>query len=66
MQAAVVLKELVDRLVEQWRLEVLLDAGYPLALAERIAAAHYVDLHQAVELVTVHKCTPKKAAEILL
>ena len=50
--------------VESWRLHVLLEAGYPLPLAERIAVSD-VDLHRAVELVTLG-CAPETAAEILL
>ena len=51
--------------VESWRLHVLMEAGYPLPLAERIAGNEAVDLHRAVELVA-SGCTPKTAAEILL
>ena len=51
-------------LVEGWRLHVLMEAGYPLPLAERIAASE-VDLHRAVELVQAG-CAPETAAEILL
>ncbi|HJQ75418.1 MAG TPA: hypothetical protein VJ814_11040, partial [Gaiellaceae bacterium] len=50
--------------VESWRLHVLIEAGYPLPLAERIAASE-ADLHHAVELVQ-NGCTPETAAEILL
>jgi len=50
--------------VESWRLHVLIEAGYPLALAERIAASD-ADLHQAVELVD-NGCGHATAAEILL
>ena len=50
--------------VESWRLHVLMEAGYPLPLAERIAASE-VDLHRAVELL-VSGCAPETAAEILL
>ena len=50
--------------VESWRLHVLMEAGYPLSLAERIAASE-VDLHRAVELLT-RGCSPATAAEILL
>lgn len=50
--------------VESWRLHVLMEAGYPLPLAERIAGSD-VDLHRAVELLT-NGCTPETAAEILL
>jgi hypothetical protein len=50
--------------VESWRLHVLMEAGYPLPLAERLAGSE-ADLHRAVELVT-QGCAPKTAAEILL
>ena len=50
--------------VESWRLHVLIEAGYPLSLAERIAASE-ADLHQAVELVG-NGCAPDTATEILL
>jgi hypothetical protein len=50
--------------VESWRLHVLIEAGYPLSLAERLAASE-ADLHLAVELV--HSgCEHATAAEILL
>jgi hypothetical protein len=51
--------------VESWRLHVLMEAGYPLTLAERIAGSENIDLHRAVELVA-SGCTPETAAEILL
>ena len=51
--------------VESWRLHVLMDAGYPLALAERIAQSD-ADLHEAVDIVTRRGCSPEIAAEILL
>jgi hypothetical protein len=50
--------------VESWRLHVLIEAGYPLPLAERLAGSE-ADLHVAVDLLTVG-CTPETAAEILL
>ena len=50
--------------VESWRLHVLLEAGYPPLLCERLAASE-VDLHRAVELVK-SGCKPETAAEILL
>ena len=50
--------------VESWRLHVLIEAGFPLPLAERIAASE-ADLHIAVELVS-QGCKPVTAAEILL
>ena len=50
--------------VESWRLHVLIEAGYPLDLAERLAASE-ADLHVAVELVS-NGCEHETAAEILL
>ncbi len=50
--------------VESWRLHVLIEAGYPLLLAERLAGSE-ADLHTAVDLVSAG-CTPETAAEILL
>jgi hypothetical protein len=50
--------------VESWRLHVLIEAGYPLELAEKLAASE-VDLHTAVELVG-QGCTPDIATRILL
>jgi hypothetical protein len=50
--------------VESWRLHVLIEAGYPLPLAERLAGSE-VDLHRAVKLLD-RGCTPETAAEILL
>lgn len=50
--------------VESWRLHTLLEAGYPVHLAERLAASE-VDLHVAVELLR-QGCEPATAAEILL
>ena len=50
--------------VEGWRLHVLIEAGYPLPLAERVAQSE-VDLHYAVELVE-QGCTPEVATRILL
>jgi hypothetical protein len=51
--------------VESWRLHVLIEAGYPLPLAEKLAHSE-ADLHQAVELVTAAGCRHDLAAEILL
>jgi hypothetical protein len=50
--------------VEGWRLHVLMEAGYPLPLAEKIAGSE-ADLHRAVELLRAG-CTPETAANILL
>jgi hypothetical protein len=50
--------------VESWRLHVLIEAGYPLSVAELLAASE-ADLHLAVELVG-NGCEHTTAAEILL
>ena len=50
--------------VESWRLHVLIEAGYPLPLAERLAASE-ADLHLACELVG-SGCRHETAAQILL
>jgi hypothetical protein len=50
--------------VESWRLHVLIEAGYPLPLAERLAGSE-ADLHIAVDLVRAG-CSATVAAEILL
>ncbi len=50
--------------VEGWRLHILIEAGFPLHLAERLAASE-ADLHTCVDLVR-HGCAPVTAAEILL
>jgi len=50
--------------VESWRLHVLVEAGYPIPLAERVAHSN-ADLHQAVGLVRAG-CSPDLAAEILI
>ena len=50
--------------VESWRLHILLEAGYPVHLAERIAVSE-VDLHDAVALVR-QGCDHVTATEILL
>ncbi len=51
--------------VEGWRLHVLIEAGYPLPIAERIAQSA-ADLHEAVTLVARRGCRPELAAEIVL
>jgi hypothetical protein len=50
--------------VESWRLHVLIEAGYPLPLAERLAHSE-AGLHRALELVRAG-CTFETAAEILI
>ena len=64
--ATPILEPLIDERskVESWRLHVLIEAGYPLHLAERLAVSE-ADLHLAVEMVT-GGCAHATAAEILL
>lgn len=50
--------------VESWRLHVLIEAGFPLPLAEQLAASD-ADLHEAVDIVS-RGCDAVTAAEILL
>ena len=50
--------------VQSWRLHVLIEAGYPLPLAEKLADSE-ADLHSAVELVDAG-CGHETAARILL
>jgi hypothetical protein len=50
--------------VESWRLHVLLEAGFSLPLAERLAHSN-ADLHRAVEMVR-SGCDHETAAQILL
>jgi hypothetical protein len=50
--------------VESWRLHVLIEAGYPLPLAERLAVSE-ADLHIACDMVD-SGCAHETAAEILL
>jgi hypothetical protein len=50
--------------VESWRLHILIEAGYPLPIAERLAVSE-ADLHLACALLG-QGCEPATAAEILL
>jgi len=50
--------------VEGWRLHVLLEAGFSLSLAEKLAHSE-ADLHRAVEMVR-SGCDHETAAKILL
>ena len=49
---------------DSWRLHVLVEAGYPLPLAERLAHSE-ADLHRAVELIHAG-CAFETATEILV
>ena len=62
---AEVIEEVTERgKVESWRLYVLIEKGYPLTLAERLAASE-ADLHLAVEMID-NGCEHETAGEILL
>jgi len=50
--------------VESWRLHILIEAGYPLPLAERLAVSE-ADLHVACEMLR-QGCSAETATEILL
>jgi len=50
--------------VESWRLHVLIEAGFPLPLAERLAASE-ADLHTCVDMKR-QGCAPSVVADILL
>jgi len=50
--------------VQDWRLHVLIEAGYPERQAKKVAQSE-ADLHLAVELVGVG-CDPVTATKILL
>lgn len=54
-----------SRNVERWRMHVLTDAGYPYAVAQRLAMSFTVDLHVACEILK-GGCSPETAADILL
>jgi hypothetical protein len=49
--------------VEAWRLHTLLQAGYPLKVAERLARSS-ADLHRAVEMLE-QGCEPQVVEKIL-
>ena len=51
--------------VETWRLHVLMEAGYPVPLAERVAHSN-ADLHQGGRARARAGCAPDLAAEILI
>lgn len=51
--------------VYAWRMLCLVEIGYPVPLAEKIADRLDVDVHRAVELVE-RGCDPELAAEVLL
>jgi hypothetical protein len=62
-----ILEPLIDERskVESWRLHILIETGYPLSIAERLAVNEAVDLHLACEMLG-RGCKPETAAEILL
>jgi len=50
--------------VASWRLHRLLDAGFPLALASRLATLPGVDVHALLDLVD-RGCAPELSVRIL-
>jgi hypothetical protein len=52
-------------LVRGWRTEALERAGYPAALAAKLAELMYVDLHLAADLLR-RGCSPELALKILV
>ena len=48
----------------RWRARRLIDAGFPIELAQRLARTDRIDLHQLLELVD-RGCPPALAARIL-
>jgi hypothetical protein len=53
-----------QQLVEQWRAQELVRAGYPEQVAGELAMRPDIDLHRAVELLE-KGCAPELAADIL-
>lgn len=64
-QSGLSLRSDETRNVERWRLHVLEEAGYPFAVAQRLAMSFTVDLHVACEILA-GGCSPEVAADILL
>lgn len=54
-----------NALIEAWRAEELVRAGYPAEAAAEIAGRHDIDLHRAVELLR-GGCPPELAVRIVL
>lgn len=52
--------------VVEWRMRALVRAGYDDVAAELIATDTTIDLHVAVDLVTVRGCEPSVATGILI
>jgi hypothetical protein len=48
----------------RWRARRLIDAGFPIELAQRLARTDGIDLHRLLELVD-RGCRPELAARIL-
>jgi hypothetical protein len=53
-----------ERVVDAWRREQLVTAGFPLPAARRLAREHRYDLHALLDLVE-RGCTPELAERIL-
>ena len=65
MPTVVDIEQTEQQRVEAWRLQILIEANYPVPLAERLAHNTGVDLHYAVNLVG-SGCPHATAAKILL
>ena len=52
--------------VTNWRFDALIEVGYTNLEAAAIAVKREIDLHFAVEMVTMKGCKPSVAASILL
>jgi hypothetical protein len=48
----------------RWRRQQLVDSGFPLPIAARLASDSRYDIHALIDLV-VHGCPPDLAARIL-
>jgi hypothetical protein len=53
-----------ERVVDTWRRDQLVAAGFPLPAAQRLAREHRYDLHALLDLVE-RGCTPELAERIL-
>jgi hypothetical protein len=63
MQTKMTSAQTLDEVV-RWRREQLVESGFPLALAARVAKNTHYDLHALIELVE-RDCPPDLAVRIL-
>ena len=57
-------QETEQEIVERWRAQELVRAGFSEDVATELAVRNDVDLHRAIDLIR-HGCTPELAARIL-